>query len=486
MPQPAPTEVIVLPREAADNSTQAETESILSGLPALLEKQAQEAAEKKEGTETKEAPEVKVETKEVKPSEITPEPEIKPETKAEIKEEKKVDKPKFEDLSDEAIDKQVKGLPTNKAETQRRYRELLGELKTAREEGTLTKKEFEQAQKDLTAAKKEAEDAVKKAIEPEDVKKQREEQVKELAMLRRQYQLENDPTIKKQYDEVVTAAETEITSVLTSGGLDKASLDLITKEGGWLAFSRSGKPLSWRENDPENPGTLKVINGTLAQYAAKIKVALTTGDQDMLSAKVQEQITTRSARDRYVAEEKGKAKEYFEQQAKTAQGSQADLKTRVEQLQKDYAGQTEKAIKEGKEYDFLRDREVPAKATAAEKTVIEAHNTSATQLRQFIADAPAAQTPELFSKLALYAARGLYAEKAGATNAKEVETLTKQVKDLQAELTKVRSAGRTVPKGGGVGTGGGAPEKPEKKGQSADEAIDDIVSGLGAKVSGEE
>jgi len=487
-PTPQKVEVVTLPRNEPDPGTRAETEEIMSGFAALQQK-AQEDADKaaKEAAAKKEEPEKK-EPEKAEPEKKEPEkkePEKKEEKELEKKEEKKEEKKSaFEDLSDEAIEKHVKALPTNKAETQRRYRELLGELKTEREAGRLTKTDYEQAKQELAAAKKAAEDAAKEVEETEEEKKAREAQEQEFAMLRRQYQLETDPALKKQYDDVVDAAEKTITDTLTAATLDKATLDLIAKEGGWLAFSRSGKPISWYEADPTAEGGKKLVNGTQADYAEKIYSALSRGNKEVLSAKVQEQINTRTAKERYMTEEKGKAKEFFEQQIKTAQGSQEQVKAQLEQIIKDYTGRVEKATKEGKEFDFLRDKEIPEKATAAEKATLTEHNATAATLRQFLADAPAAQTPELFTSLALYAARGLYSEKAGVTNAKEVATLTKQVKDLQAELATVRKAGRTVPAGGKV-SGGGGPAAPAKD-EGKEDDVESIVGGLRAKLEEEQ
>jgi hypothetical protein len=410
-----------------------------------------------------------------------PEEKEEKEEKAEVKPVKQSEKketkpsPKFDDLSDAGINKEVESLKTGKQETKDRYASLLRELKSAREQGDLTKREFEQAKKDLDATKQSAEAASKKAVVPEDVLKQQQAEREELAMLRRQYQLERDPELKKNFDDRIDSVEQSISKTLTEAGLAPKAVELIQKSGGWSAFSRSKAPMAWTdvEIDRDTGDKKEVIrHGTQAEYARYVLERIDPADSAAVNARSGEQTLLRDGRQRFIDEEKKKAGEYFGSLEKKFKESQEATQANLQKLTKAYDDWAEETFKNN---DLLKDEVASVTATPEEKKAIEEANADRSTIREYVK--AQAKTTSLggYQELVMNAVKGLFATRITEAAESEIEALTKKLAEKDEELAKVRGGNRSVTRGGSLtGSGGSVAEKPAKKEASVDAILADL------------
>ena len=180
------TKVLTVPTGGDVAGTAKATDDIMDGLQAFVDRKAADpaatptpAAPRKETTpatpeqkkeleallgDGHEAPakSVKTEAKPEKKAESKSEVETVKAVKDEVKPEVKPAS-RFEDLSPEGINREVDSLKTGKAETKERFAAVLTELKKAREEGSITKKEYEAAKAEVAVVKKQVEEISKKA-----------------------------------------------------------------------------------------------------------------------------------------------------------------------------------------------------------------------------------------------------------------------------------------------------------------------------------
>lgn len=388
--------------------------------------------------------------------------DVKPEPKAEAKSSKK-----FDDLSDDGINREVESLKTGKQETKERFSTILRELKSEREAGNMTKKEYADAKAEVDRLKVALEEAGKRTTVPDEVVKQQQIEREELAMLRRQYELENDPQVKKDFDDLIQSNDEGIYKTLTEAGVPEKAVELVKKAGGWAAFSKSREPMSWNEYDENGESVTK--KGTKADYAATVSRVIDQADNAAIQARVGQQFLLRDKKAQFIADEKKKSVEYFtkrEEQMKQMTESQKGI---VKKLQDDYAAWADKMEKEA---DWLKDQQAGEKATAEEKAKLDAINAHVKEVKQYIRSARDANTLEGFSKFVEKGAKGLRDSFDVEPLRKTVVSQSKQIEELKGELAKVRSGGRSVPKSGGLS--GSGESKGEQKKPSAS-TVDSIM-----------
>ena len=491
----ADVKTLTVPQGSDTRETAAETESILDSL--------QSFADKKQSGETEApvTPPARVEknaapatddqkkelegilgdghTEPAKPKTETPRGEDGKFVKQEKVEEAKVEKtetkpaktpPKFEDLSPDGINREVDSLKTNKAETKERYAALLVELKHAREAGDMTKKEYDAAKAELAAAKQASEAASKKVETPPEELARREQEASELAMLRRQYQLEKDPELKVKFDDRVEAVEKSIIQTLTEAEVPPKAVELIQKSGGWMAFSRSKEPIKWHAIDPTTGETV-VQSGTRADYARNILNAIDPAAAATVNARTGEQVNIRDSKDRFVAEEKAKAKDFFSKKEEEWKNQSQATQNKLKELQEAYGKWVDQTASTD---EALKDRVVPDKATAEQRAEIEAHNKSAKEIRDYVRGLSTTTSMDQYTELVKHAIRGRTSEPTIKGLTTKLEEATKRSEALQQELDKVRKAGSTITRPGSVTSRSEGIPTPKK----AQGGLDDIMADL--------
>ena len=487
------TKVLTVPTGGDVAGTAKATDDIMDGLQAFVDRKAADpaatptpAAPRKETTpatpeqkkeleallgDGHEAPakSVKTEAKPEKKAESKSEVETVKAVKDEVKPEVKPAS-RFEDLSPEGINREVDSLKTGKAETKERFAAVLTELKKAREEGSITKKEYEAAKAEVAVVKKQVEEISKKAETPPEELQRREKEANELAMLRRTYILDHDPKLKEQFDDKVTAVEENIIKTLTESEVPPKAIELIQKSGGWLAFSQSKTPLRWNALNAD--GETIVQSGTYADYARGILNALNPAAAATVNARTGEQVSIRDSKDRFVTEEKAKAKEFFTKMETDFKAQTESQKDTVKRLSDAYNAWVEKEV--GSE-DALKDLPVPEKATAAEKLEITAHNEQAKTLRDYVKAQAKTTSLEMYTELVHTAMKGKSSEAAIKSLTAKYEAAEKRAKELQEELDTVRKAGNSVAKPGSVNAGRDESAPVSKK---SGQTVDDILSDL--------
>jgi len=467
---------LTVPMGSDSKATDTEVDQMFATFPAFMDKKAEAAANPERKTPTPATPEQKQELEKMLGSDDKPKEEAKPAPepapKTEVKPEPKVDahptaKPKetdhkFTDLSDDGINREVESLKTGKQETKERFATVLRELKTAREAGDMTKKEFEAAKQELESTKKANEEAAKKAVVPDEVIQQQKAEREELAMFRRQYQLDQDPEVKKNYDERVDAVEQSIAKTLTEAQVHPKAIELIQKTGGWMAFSRSKTPMAWTDVDPDDPNGTITRRGTQAEYAKYLLDRLDASDAATVSARSGEQVLIKDSKERFLAEEKKKASEYFQTREKQYQDQREKMTAAQKALDDQYNEWVESL---GKSNEILKDQPIPDKASEADRKSIKQGNEERASVRKFVKEQSKTTSLDAYKDLVLTAAKGKLSDRLITSEKARAEAAEKKIAELEAQLTKIRSAGRTITKTGSItGNGEGLTEAPRRKG----------------------
>ncbi len=344
-------------------------------------------------------------------------------------------------------DDQLKVLPHDKPLTVRRIQQLL--------------KDKEDLQKERDEARAAAK-ANPTASNVEEYTKLKEEHAKandELIKFRRRYEIDNDDTFKKTYDEPVAHAETAIENTLKKYQLGDATLKAIKDEGGFAAFSRSSKTFAITETDAD--GQPKTVHRTAAELARNWLTALPVADGEFIRSALGKQAMLAEEKKQAVERAVGESKQFFE----TRQKQQLEQQEAASKKDKELAaGHAEWIKKTTESTDWMKDKEVPANANDEQRKKIEEHNEFNKQLRARITDNP--KTLDEYNALKLDAAHAHHLRR-------ELGTKDEQIKSLQAELARVKGAGRTTPKGGSLLTDAGKPSKKED-----DIAPDDFKTGF--------
>ena len=258
-------------------------------------------------------------------------------------------------------------------------------------------------------------------------------------------------------------------------------MGLIQKAGGWLKFSQSSAPLSWQDIDPST-GEQTTRRGTQAEYAQFVLDRLNPADKSAINARSGEQVLLRDQKDRYLNDEKQKAVEFFQKREAQFKSQQEDMANSQKQLDEKYKQWAEQVVKE---QDFLKDMPVPEKATEAEKKHIAETNAELGKIRDYIRAQGKTTSFEGYTDLVMNAAKGQIVDRMIKWAKGNAESKDKKIAELEAELTKVRSAGRSVPKGGSLTGSGDTTVEPSKKKavDSADEIMKDFDEFAARKAS---
>ena len=368
-----------------------------------------------------------------------------PEAKAELvkKEVVSVDDapPPVKPKADEEVpEDQRQVLPHDKPETARRMKAILADKAKAVAEKAELAKELEVARKAVTNNPTQA--------NLDEFTKLKEEHAKasdELLKFRRRYEVDNDETFKKQYDEPVAHAENAIETTLKKYQLGEGTLKAIKDEGGFAAFSRSTKTFPVQQNVD---GEMRTVNITAGELARNWLNSIPVADAEFIKQSVGKQQMLTEEKKTAVTRAVDESKQFFEQrQAETKKQQDAAKASEVE-LSKKYQDWY-KTTTESTEW--LKDKEIPETATEAQKKQIAEGNAFNKQLRDGLNNHP--KTSEEYYALRIEAAESHHLRR-------EMGSKDERIKSLEAELTRVKGGTRTTPKAGSLLT---EAHKPEAK-----------------------
>lgn len=372
------------------------------------------------------------------------EPELKEQVKTEAKTEEKPAKKEVVSMDDatpaaktaipeEVPEDQRQVLPHDKPETARRIRALLDDKKKLA-------KELEDARK--TAVAKPTENNV------EEFNKLKEEHTKatdELLKFRRRYEVDNDETFKKTYDEPVSNAETSIETTLKKYQLGDATLKAIKDEGGFAAFSRSAKTFPVQQKGED--GEMHTVQITAGELARNWLNAIPVADAEFIKQSLGRQQMLTEEKKTAVQRAVDESKQFFEnrqleskKQQDAAKASEAEMAKKYQEWYKTATESTE----------WLKDREVPENASDAQKKQIKEHNEFNEQLRKGLNSHP--KTSEEYYTLRMEAAEAHHLRR-------EMGSRDERIKSLEAELSRVKGGTRTTPKAGSLLTDNNREEK---------------------------
>lgn len=407
------------------------------------------------------------EAKEESPANIDEQFKKSQKDKDEPKSGKVAEDKKFEGKTEDDVpDEELQVLPHDKPKTAKRISALLAKITKANDEVVTTKKDAEAKATKLKDL--ETQLATVKTVDPktEEAVKQ---QLDELSMYRRRYDLEKDPEVKSKFDDRIKSVDEQldsaVPSILQKHGGGEALLARIKEEGGWVKFSQSPNRITL------NDGEVVVAS----DLADRIISSIPFSDRKMIDAMVMEQIQVKRDKERYVQEQVKVAGEFFkkrdEEQAKAQEMSQQQIKQATEMIDK-WRETTSKSN------DWLQEKPIPTSATAAEKKAIEEDNAYAKELQSVLQKNLGTKDIEGMLGVVLESVQYHKERREVAklmAKSKELET---QLKAKQDELDRFKNSGRTIAKSGSIAGGGSAASAPkEKKPASLEEAFDAIASG---------
>lgn len=379
---------------------------------------------------------------------------------------KSADKEEAKSEVDDVPEEELQVLPYDKPKTAKRINALLAKIKQVESRETDTRKQAEEKAKRLSELEQEL-STVKSANPATDEKIKA--QLDELAMYRRRYELDTDPELKEKFDTRIETQEVAILDHLKKRGATDELVKLIQNEGGWARFASSNNTMTLPDEDG---GTRQV---SMAELAETIINALPLGERKAIEAAMMDQIQTQSAKKLHYEEQVKKAKEYFSKRDEESKKAMADQQRQIEEARKS----VEKWQSEVEQSDWLKDREVPAKATPEQKQAIQEHNRYNAQLRSLLKKA--VSTTDLNGMLEIvHDSVRYYDERRNTASLKrEVDSLRSELQAKQAELDKFKGASRSVPRAGSVSSNATAPSAAEKRPRSLEEAFDRLSRGEG-------
>ena len=377
---------------------------------------------------------------------------------------KAADKEDKKDTLDDVSEEELQVLPHDKPKTAKRINALLSKSKDVESRETETRKQAEEKAKRL--AELEQQLSTVKSSDPTTDEKVKA-QLDELAMYRRRYELDNDPELREKFDTRIEAQESAIVDHLKKRGATDELVKLIQNEGGWARFASSNNTMTLPDEDG---GTRQV---SMAELAETIVNALPLGERKAIEAAMMDQIQTQSAKKLHYEDQVKKAKEYFSKRDEEGRKAQAEQQRQIEEARKS----VEKWQSEVEQSDWLKDKELPSKATPEQKQAIQEHNRYNAQLRSLLKKA--VSTTDLNGMLEIvHDSVRYYDERRNTASLKrEVDSLRAELQAKQAELDKFKGASRSVPRAGSVSSNASAPTATEKRPRSLEEAFDRLSRG---------
>lgn len=382
----------------------------------------------------------------------------KPEEKAEDKDE------------DEIADDELQVLPNDKPKTAKRIQALLKRVEAVQQAEASTKKELQDRDAKLKELNEQL--AKVKTVDPkteEGIQKAKDE----LSMLRRRYDLDNDPEIKTKFDGRNESAEKSIIDTLTKFGAGDAILKIIKEEGGWTKFAESGR--SYTLKAPIIKDGVEVTTVTGAEFADVIVAQLPLTARRSVDAAMVDQAQTKREKERFFQDEQGKANQFFQEREQNAKKQTDDYQNRVKDAAKTIENWEKEITTKNK---WLQEQELPDNATPEQKKTIGEDNKHAQLLKGLIKQALSINKVEDSLEVVLDSVRYHQERRDKGKALDRVKTLEAELVVKQKEIDKFKRGGTTV-RGGSLNGGGGAaaPGREDAKPKSLEDALDAIARG---------
>ena len=337
-------------------------------------------------------------------------------------------KPKTDE---EVPEDQRQVLPHDKPETARRMKAILADKAKAVAEKAELAKELEVARKAVTNNPTQA--------NLDEFTKLKEEHAKandELIKFRRRYEVDNDETFRKNYDEPVAHAEASIENTLKKYNLGDATLKAIKDEGGFAAFSRSTKTFPIVEIGED--GERKTVQRTAGELARNWLNVIPVADAEFIKQSLGKQQMLSEEKKTAVTRAVDESKQFFEQrQAQSKQQQEAAQKQATDTAKhyQDWLKTTTEST------DWLKDKDIPDNASDAQKKSLKEHNEFNKQLRESLSVHP--KNDQDYYNMRLEGAEAHHLRR-------EVGSKDDRIKALEAELARVKGGTRTTPKAGSL------------------------------------
>ncbi len=333
-------------------------------------------------------------------------------------------------------DDQLQVLPHDKPLTRRRIEQLL------KDKADLAK------ERDEARAAAKANPTATNVEEYNKLKEDHQKANDELIKFRRRYEIDNDDTFKKTYDEPLAQTETAIENTLKKYQLGDATLKAIKDEGGFAAFSRSSKTFAITEKDPET-GEPRTVQRTAAELARGWINGVAIADGEFIRSALGKQAMLTEDKKNAVERAVGESKQFFEARQKEQAAAIETAKKRDEELAKGYQTWLKSTTEST---DWMKDKPLPDNATEAQKKQITEANEFNKGLRESLGTHP--KNSEDYYKMRLEAVESRHLRR-------EMGSKDEQIKTLQAELARVKGANRTTPKGGSLLSDANKPQKKD-------------------------
>lgn len=427
-PKQAPREIYETKQEVEDHTSGPKDESLMS-----FAEEAKKLEEKKRNGETEEPAQKPVKReKKAKVEPVDTEVATKEENPAKPQETAKEEAP-----SEELPEAEKGVLPTDKPSTAKRIQYFLKQEAKLKQEAAALKAELEAAKK-----------APATQVNLEEVERIKQEKAAadaELTKFRRRYEIDNDPEFKTKFDEPIQQTEKSIEDTLKKY-LSEATIAAVKGEGGFGQFSRSGKTFSVQQLVNGEPKTVTV---TAAQLARQWLDGIPIGDAEFVKSALGKQQLLDLEKKATIEREVASSKEYFTQreekarkEREAAQQESATIKATFDRL----VTETESTA------TWLKDKEVPANASAEQKKEIEDYNKFQKELRGMLRKHPT--KPEEYVAILTDAAQAHHLRR-------EEGNLRKELDAARAEIAKLKGGMKTTPKSGSLMTAAKAAPKKE-------------------------
>lgn len=349
---------------------------------------------------------------------------------------------------DEISEEDLKVLPTDKPKTAKRIHTLLKKIDAVTSEVTKTKQEAQEKATKLAELEKKLSET--KTVDPK-VEEERQKQLDELAMYRRRYELDRDPELKSKFDSRITQAEESIMTTLKGNRAPEWLTKAIETAGGWNSFAASSKTFSLQGEDG-------VESVSAAELADRVLKALPVTERNLVQAAMMDQVQTSREKDRFLKEEQAKAKEYFAKREESEKQSRLQSEKQVEEAKKVLSEWRSKVDAE----EWLKDKQVAANASDQEKEQAKEWNEYNKQIKKEVDKALAASDINSLLEVVHNSARYHAERRNVGVLQKENEKLKAALAEKDKEITKIKSAGKTIPKSGSIAMPSSTTQKETK------------------------
>jgi hypothetical protein len=310
--------------------------------------------------------------------------------------------------------------------------------------------------------------ALRKELETERAKKildeQTEQELNELRTLRSRVAIEQDPEFNEKYVQKIQKHEATAIGLLRKFDLPEETAKFIADNGGLIRFQNSERRMPVGTQDLEG----KPFNGTQAEWYKDVMEpmfkSLPPAAQTRLKYELEEALKTAIQRDDALQEARSNPQKFIEQREQQFQEQVQEFAKRADaQFQKeaDLYG------------EIAKPKEVPEKATPAERTAIEQHNAKIDEAKESIRRYIADQTPENLASMAAARAYRDFAQEHVKSVERELADTKKLLTELQGKWDKAKSSAQTSRQQSSV-----SQQQPRKEAKPYDaaESIKELMS----------